>query len=183
MVLNKCPKCGSGNLKLARLARFKAESLGIDGVEVVDAVEEQSCGDCHAVISTEIPQLAELIAATAVWRVMIPIKLNGEEIRFLRQALELQSKELASVLSVEPETVSRWENREQPITEGNEKNLRQMVGAKLGEQAPGIRFDSSAVATMKIQGPRPQPIIPMSFCRVLVAPEQEAWNARKMATG
>jgi DNA-binding transcriptional regulator YiaG len=180
MVLKECGKCG-GNLKVETLHTFRADSLGIDGVDVIDAVQQASCVKCSEIAYTTIPDIPELIAATALWRAMIPIKLNAEEIRFLRQALGLQQKELAEELGVEPETICRWENRQSVILEANEKNFRQYVGAQLREQAPGIRFDSSVVAKMKLQGPRPSDVIPMSFCRVLLAPEQESWNPRKVA--
>jgi hypothetical protein len=182
MVVSKCAKCG-GDLNVETLPTFQADSIGIRGVEVIDAVQQASCVKCEAVAYTMIPDLPELIAAVAVWRVMIPVKLVDFEIKFLRQALNLQSKELAEKLQVTPETVSRWENRQSPISDGSERSLRVLVGDRLQEQAPGIRFEPSAVATMKLQGPRPQLVIPMSFCRVLVNPEQEAWNPRRVATG
>jgi transcriptional regulator with XRE-family HTH domain len=150
-------------------------------VDLIDAVERTICEVCKEVAFTTIPDLPELVAAAALWRCMIPIKLNPEEIGFLRDALGLKQKELAEKLGIQPETVSRWLNGQMPISDGNEKNLRQYVGAQLEEQAPGIRFDAAAIARMKIQGPRPQKVIPMSFCRVLIAPERESWNPLKKA--
>ena len=45
-----------------------------------------------------IPDVEGLIAAAAVTRVKNPLKLNGEEIRFLRRALDCKAKDLAVVL-------------------------------------------------------------------------------------
>jgi transcriptional regulator with XRE-family HTH domain len=171
-------QCG-GKLRVETVPTFRVESLGIDGVDVIDAVQKAICETCGKIAHITIPDLPELIAAAALWRCMIPIKLNAEEIRFLRQALDLQQKQLAEELGVEPETVCRWENRQNIILEAIEKNFRQYVGAQLSKQAPGIRFDASVVARMKLQGPRPCEVIPMSFCRVLLAPEQESWNPRR----
>jgi len=65
-----------------------------------------------------------LIYAAAVSRVMNEQKLKGRDIRFLRKALDLPSKELADRLEVAQETMSRWENDKAPIGPENEKLLR-----------------------------------------------------------
>jgi DNA-binding XRE family transcriptional regulator len=177
--MNHCEKC-HGELAVRKVPLYEDKLLGIQGVAVVDAVEESVCVKCGQVALTTIPDLSELIAAAAVWRVMIPIKLHGQEIKFLRQALNWQSKKFAEKLGVRPETVSRWENGEDIMSPTNERLLRLMVGTLLREEAPAIEFEEEAIISMTIQGPRSAgATIPMTFCRVLVTPAREGWNARR----
>ena len=42
-------------------------------------------------------------------------RLTGAEIRFLRKHLGWSGEDFAGVLSVRPETVSRWENEKEPM--------------------------------------------------------------------
>lgn len=182
--MNECKQCGgAGEFITERLASFDAPEslLGIGGVQVCDAVEISKCMHCGAVNRTSIPDISELIAAVAVWRIMLPIKLNGKEIRFLRNAAGWQGKRLAKELDVSAETVSRWEHDEM-MAPANEKVLRSTLGARLCHEAPGINFDQNWINSMKILGPRGTSVdIPMSFIRVLITPKKEAWNPRKAA--
>src|SRR5689334_5118779 len=96
----------SGKLVTRRLAKYTPD-LGLDGLEICDAVSSVTCSECRQVLETAIPNLDELIAAAALERVKIPVKLDAREIRLLRKALDWQSKALAKQLSVDPATVSR----------------------------------------------------------------------------
>jgi DNA-binding transcriptional regulator YiaG len=41
--------------------------------------------------------------------------INGDELKFARKAMGLRQPDLAALLDVAPETVSRWENDKDPI--------------------------------------------------------------------
>lgn len=62
--------------------------------------------------STELGRL-ELQAAIAV--LSESESLNGDELRFARKAMGLRQPDLASLLDVATETVSRWETGSEPI--------------------------------------------------------------------
>jgi putative transcriptional regulator len=59
-------------------------------------------------------------------------KLKPEEIRFLRVHLGLSAAALSKVLSVEAETVSRWERGRTDMKLTNERFLRLLILSKLG---------------------------------------------------
>ncbi|HTW88418.1 MAG TPA: helix-turn-helix domain-containing protein, partial [Candidatus Binataceae bacterium] len=92
------------------------------------------------------------MAATALARVQIPVKLNNREIRFLRDALGWQSRTLAKKLGVAPETVSRWASADTPapITPSNEKLLRLFIVKNLKDKAPGVSVDAEEILEMEI---------------------------------
>lgn len=180
--------CG-GTLTTRTAPRYPAKNLGIDGVEVFDAVEEVRCKKCRAVLETTIPNMPELVAATALARVKNPIKLNAREIRFLRKALGWKSITLAKQLSVKPETVSRWESEEDPAPMGltNERLLRMFVVQELKNVAPGIFVDEREILSMDIPGARKsQEAVRLQFYRVLLKENREArpsevWDERLQA--
>jgi len=61
------------------------------------------------VLETIIPDPDGLIKAVAQARVLHPHKLVGPELKFLRTALGLRSKDLANAIAVSPEHMSRLE--------------------------------------------------------------------------
>src|SRR4051812_47553075 len=62
-------------------------------------------------VSIELPKLRELMAAAAVVRCLIPIKLRGWEMRAMRRIMGFTLSDLANKLDEKTavETVSRWE--------------------------------------------------------------------------
>jgi len=81
---------------------------------------ECTCGK----ITVEIPAVKQLMQVIARDILEKPASLAGEEIRFLRKRLGKKQAELAHELGIEPETLSRYENGHQPISESNDKLLR-----------------------------------------------------------
>lgn len=153
--VDRCAKCGKGRFLTQVLPRFEDTQLGIPGVTLINAAEETVCAACGTRYSIAIPDLAGLIRAVAVARIKNPLKLSGAEIRFLRSAAELSGTELATLLEVRKETVSRWENAREPIGPTSEKLLRVAIGLRLAKEAPGVDFDPRAVTDMAIQAVRP----------------------------
>lgn len=64
--------------------------------------------------------------------------LTLEEIKFLRKDLHLKSKELAAVLGVSPETVSRWETGKETIGETQDRLLRSLYMKYASEKANNV---------------------------------------------
>lgn len=76
------------------------------------------------VIEIIIPDPEGLVRAVAQARVLHEHKLNAADLKFLRLALGLKSKELADVISVTPEHVSRLEAGDKVLSPQSEKLVR-----------------------------------------------------------
>jgi DNA-binding transcriptional regulator YiaG len=152
--LEKCEKCG-GKLTARIVPRYRNDLLmGIDGIVILNAVEEIRCAKCGHVAATGFANLEGLIAAVAVARVVAPQKLRGRDVRFLRKALGWSSRELAAMLEVRDETVSRWENGREPLGPTSEKLLRLIVAQFLAHKAPALAVDEKRIASMRIRAIR-----------------------------
>ncbi len=95
------------------------------------------------VIETIIPDPEGLVKAVAQARVLHKHKLSGGELKFLRSALGLKSKELARAIAVTPEHMSRLEAGEKVLCPQSEMLVRiftfvstvQFTKRKMGEAA------------------------------------------------
>lgn len=150
--MTQCPKCAGKTLPVL-VDEYNDEHMGIP-VILVNAITQEICVDCGAVASTIIPDHKGLIAAVAISRIIDPLKLNGQEIRFLRKALNFNGKEFAERLEVAPETVSRWEHDKEIMGPAREKLLRLIVGKNLSEHAMAMDFTSDTIIDMRIQSVR-----------------------------
>lgn len=171
----KCQACGSNareSVEPYYVERFFGVHIGL-----INSIKKINCGSCGEETVT-IPDVEGLIAAAAVYRCTVPIRLNGAEIKFLRKSIEMSAKELAKILDSRPETVSRWETDKEPIKASNEKLLRLLVGNLLkgGEHdaAPAIDFDEQEIINMNIipvRAVQDNPI--MSFERTMMKVEKK----------
>jgi transcriptional regulator with XRE-family HTH domain len=173
----KCEKCGS-SIKTKLVKKYEDKNLGIRGVFIWNTVTVEFCPRCPRSQSVIIPNLQGLIAAVAVYRVQVPLKLNAHEIRFLRKAIEWTAKELGEKLEVRPETISRWETGSDVIGPQSEKLFRVIVGYELSEKAPAIEFDPKAIAKMRIR-PFSRDPLTMHFTKTTDAAQE--WKERKAA--
>jgi len=157
-----CKKCG-GHLASRIVPEFEHAAIGLPGVVLKNAVEQFYCTACGTADSVHFPNIDGLMAAIALARVKQNTKLAGPDIRFLRKALELNQQELAKLLAVRNETVSRWETGHQPIEPSTEKLLRTVVAIELSDRAPGIEVDFKqlveATAPAVRKDPRPAPLV------------------------
>ncbi|HWV37398.1 MAG TPA: hypothetical protein VN033_02860 [Vulgatibacter sp.] len=105
----KCPSCGSAELEDAEVElerevcgrRFKATGLAL------------RCGRCgEEVVQFGVLGMFDLAIAADLAQRGPP---SAEAFRFMRKAIALPAKELADLLAVTPETVSRWENDKLPV--------------------------------------------------------------------
>lgn len=106
--MTKCTCCGMANAETKVLASFDASGLlGTPfPVYVEDAVKEKTCAKCGEVLGHIIPIPDNLVAVAAVLRATNPIKLNGDEIRFLRKSVGLKAKEISKRMEISPEQYS-----------------------------------------------------------------------------
>ncbi len=105
--------------------------------------------------TVELPKLRSLLAAAAITRCLMPIRLRGWEIKAIRKIMGFTLAELAKKLDerTATETVSRWESEAQPMGGYAEKILRLLVCEELREQAPGIDYNASMIANLKVCDP------------------------------
>jgi len=177
--MKKCKKCKS-KLKKEVYSLYEDRLLGIPGVYIRNAAVREYCPKCRRDESVIIPNLQGLVAAVAVHRVMLPLKLNPEEIVFLRKACEWPAKMVAEKLDVRPETVSRWENGRETMSPQSEKLFRLFVGDKLHRTARAISYDPQAIGNMKLQPVSRQRLI-MHFQQQgqVTQTEQALWKEEK----
>jgi len=71
-----------------------------------------------------IPDPEGLMKAVAQCRILHTQKLNGQELKFLRSALGLKSKELANQIAVTPEHMSRLESGDKVLSPQSEMLVR-----------------------------------------------------------
>jgi DNA-binding XRE family transcriptional regulator len=125
--------------------QVRKELVGGMHVELIDVVHNLVCETCGTVLRTDIPNLPGLIAAVAIGRSKADRKLSGQEIRFLRKALDETAKELAEHLDVTEETVSRWENDRLAISNSVERMLRLRVCKVLRQKAPAMDWNDDQI--------------------------------------
>jgi transcriptional regulator with XRE-family HTH domain len=175
-----CERC-KGHVSTMLLEEYRDDGsmTGLRNVVILDAAKKAICDECGADNGVSVPDEDGLEAALAVIRIGLPFRLTGEEIRFLRGALELRQKQLSEYLQVRPETMSNWENDKEPIGPQYEKVLRLLVGHALSEQTPGVDFDEEAVLKMRILHSAPPDDMMIFVQRVRVSVDhrkQEAWE-------
>jgi len=179
--LKRCPEC-DGTLKMRVLAEYRDDKLlGLPGITVEDGVEEERCTRCRKK-GTTFPNLAGLLAASGLARVLIPLKLNGTEIRFLRKQLGWTHPVMAERLGVREETVSRWENDREVMNVPAEKLFRLCIGRRLKKRARLIPFDSESIEEMQIRPVRDAKRQVQIRLRLVRAPRGRwAWEAAEAA--
>lgn len=157
---------------------------------VFDAAIERVEDDGEVTI--ELPKLQELLAAAAVARCLMPIKLRGAEIKTMRRLMKMTHAELAERLDPKTaaETVSRWESEAQPMGGYAEKVFRLVVCEQLKNDAPGVNYNASMIAHLAVLDPWKAdesfqvPPVGLWLCRLK---EQcsgniiDAWNEKKAA--
>jgi DNA-binding transcriptional regulator YiaG len=139
----------------------------------------------------ELPQLPELLAATAVARCLMPERLHGPEIKAIRRIMKMTLEELAKEMDARTaaETVSRWESG-QPMSPYAEKVLRLCVCEQLREAAPGIEYRAGRISRLQLRDTRmaddqhEPPTVKLWLVRQRVPCSDEiieAWNEKKAA--
>jgi putative zinc finger/helix-turn-helix YgiT family protein len=125
--MKRCPQCGSEDLITTHGDYHYLES-GLPNVILKD-IPLRRCKGCSELwpVISRIKQLHEVITEALVKKAS---PLTGDEVRFLRKALRLKARELASVLGVHKVTVSRWETGKEAIGPTADRLLRLMVATR-----------------------------------------------------
>jgi putative zinc finger/helix-turn-helix YgiT family protein len=101
--MHKCPDCGQ-SVPLRR-EEVPFGLVGNWAVTVEAQVYDCACG--RGVVYEDVGPMLQAIAAAVIKK---PSRLASEEIRFLREHLQMSAKEFGRLLGVTPSQVSRWEN-------------------------------------------------------------------------
>lgn len=115
----------------------------------LEDVEVGRCGGCRAVVLI-VPDPVALERAIVAVLVRARGPLRGPEIRFLRGAMALSGKRLASLLGVTPSVLSRWENEKSPIGAQSDRLLRTLAGREDGLEPASI------AALLAVDDPTPR---------------------------
>lgn len=135
------------------LSHFDATSFV--GLKVIVHDSAVKRVDIRGRSTIEVPNLRQLSASAAIARCLMPIRLQGSEIKIMRRLLGLTLAELAKAMDVRTalETVSRWESEAQPMGGFAEKLLRLLVCERLLREAPGVDYHASKIAELQVVDP------------------------------
>lgn len=95
---------------------------GLDNVVLSGITVYECCGEVMPEIKN-IEKLHRLIALAIVRKTSL---LRGKEFRFIRKQMQLQGKDIASILGVCPVSVSRWEKENARIGASNDRLMRML---------------------------------------------------------
>jgi transcriptional regulator with XRE-family HTH domain len=107
------------------LPEYIPENLGTPFKVILrDSVRQIVDEETGEVQKTVIPNPRGLLQSIAVTRLIWPRKLAGADIKFIRKSLKLRATDLAGMIEVSPEHLSRCEAGERVLSPGVEKCLR-----------------------------------------------------------
>jgi putative zinc finger/helix-turn-helix YgiT family protein len=139
----RCSECRKGEYRPAMVQ----DSIKVSGHVFRTELPGVRCEECSDVaIDGPSIERFELMAAAHLAR---SGQVNGAILRFQRKAIGLGAKNLAELLGVAPETISRWENGKQPI----DPLAAALVGAMALERAESR--STTAEALRAIRDPKP----------------------------
>ncbi len=145
MSISNCTTCGAAVVDATgRVALAKDTAVFLEGVRI------RTCANGHK-HSTSIPKLGKASDLAVQALIDKPWGLAPGEFRMLRLHTGLNAKQLAAVLGVAPETVSRWEHAKMGISPLADRAIR--LVATHGK-APTLRIEDLAA----VDGTRNEPL-------------------------
>jgi DNA-binding transcriptional regulator YiaG len=125
MPMNKCASC-AGLLTASR----KRQVQRVAGREFIVTVAASTCRGCGSIfLENDSLQRADLEVACELARHGPP---RGEAFRFLRKTMGMRGLDLAALLDVTPETISRWENDQRVVDKATWLTLGSLVLERAG---------------------------------------------------
>lgn len=119
--LTRCIECGSDRLE----SSTETETRVVDGRTFTADLPAQKCAACGevyfdlSVLGTFDRLIAGKLAEAGA--------SSGEAFRFMRKTIGMRAAELAELLAVAPETISRWENGQRDVDRGAIVTLGSLV--------------------------------------------------------
>lgn len=140
--MKECFVCGAG-VEVIKDQPYEYKDGGIE--VIIIGLAQFHCATCNETY-TPIPKPKMLHKAIGQ-SICSENKslLTGDEIRFLRKAMELKGNELAQIMGVDVSTLSRWENNRKEVGDSNDRLLRSIFLQKF----PCPTSDASVAETLK----------------------------------
>ena len=144
-----CAACGKGTVRLGRTNMKRS----IAGHIFAATVQARTCTHCGEVFFEDADvERVDLAVASALVASGIA---SGAAFKFVRKVVGIRAAELARLLSVTPETVSRWETDKVPIDYGAKALLAMMLDDRMAEQlAPKMRCERFPNPSVSANGSR-----------------------------
>lgn len=139
--MNKKPKCVCGSGLTPSTENLRIE---VDGhiflMPEVPALRCEKCGE-----SSYDGRYLETFEVLVAGRLAAAGVASGEAFRFMRKAIGLPAKDLADLLEVQRETVSRWENEKQPV----ERRALALLGNLVDDRIEGSQRTLERLRALK----------------------------------
>ena len=127
-----CPVCDSAEVEMSRVERDNG--LGLESIRLVN-VPFLECGRCGEGFE-EFPAYRRLIRQAVELLCQLDSRLTGQEIAFVRHALNRSQQELAELLGVHTVTLSRWETGHSEVPAPADRLLRALAFEHFGRVRP-----------------------------------------------
>lgn len=121
----KCPECGL-ELSRRKAARYHFLESGLSSIYLSN-IHINFCPRHKDIVVPEIPHMQVLFDVIFGDIILNPQLMRGEDIRYLRQAIDFTQVEFSKLLGVTPNTVARWEREELHPTVVMDLNIRRAV--------------------------------------------------------
>ena len=131
---HECTSCGKPVTLELRNYRYTEGGLSnviLQGIEIADCPH---CGNEDIII----PRMEKIHRTIAQALANSPSRLNGEQLRFLRNHLGFTGEKLASYLHTDRTKISKWESGKDPIGNTTDRLLRLLVTVLDTELRPGV---------------------------------------------
>jgi putative zinc finger/helix-turn-helix YgiT family protein len=141
--MNKCVNCNCKSLKKSSTTERVVLS-GITFTGKVPATECAECGESYVALD----DLGDFELAVSERLASLGVR-TGETFKYMRKALGLRAIDLAELLGIAPETISRWENGEP------EEHAFVLLGGMVADRVDGRDSTVKRLRAMRSPGRRP----------------------------
>ena len=160
-------KCICGEPLKKQKKDYHYTESGLDNV-ILSGINVFECSECGEIFP-EIIGINELHKQIGLALVKKRSQLKGKEIRFIRKLLGFNEKKFASIMGVDPVSVSRWENSKADVGMTSDKLIRMLFIQSLEEECNKVARDavgliSSLRKKVELEKPIKIPLLKGSFC-------------------
>ena len=168
------------------IPRYEEISFGLPyPVMLIDSAEEEIDDATGDIIGVSIPDMEKLVACLAITRALIPQRLDGQEVRFMRLALGMTATAFADALQMDKATFSRWENNKQSLGAWADKQVRLFVVLALSQLASSSKTNPGDLIRLQVIDRQPDqwPHIALKRTAGLGNPQNgpDEWGSMPMA--
>lgn len=147
----RCLKCGT-RMRARRNQTVPYPESGISHL-YLKGITVYRCRKCGAEYP-EFPNPRRLHRGIADWLTQKLFPLTGPEFRFVRKQMGLSTRELAEIMGVRRESVTRWETEAEPIGPTSDRLIRLIYGVwsspeDAGKLPPHLQRIRAALASIQ----------------------------------